>query len=210
VKQFGKLMLIGLGFGIFGVVMSPVSSPGGPAVSGTVTVANFPAVQAVTGTVDATVVNGVQVVNPTPNGTTQPLITEITDGGSHQPVQVGCNPHSTAGVAGDFACPSVFTVPEGQQLIIEYVDASCGSPAQITGASILVDFGPGGGGNSHPLLMTQGSTAFGSNSFAAAQLVRLYANPNSEVRMDFGTTDTTGQTGCVASITGYLEPTNIQ
>jgi hypothetical protein len=157
-----------------------------------------------------TVVNSVAVVNPTSNGTTQPLITETTDGQSHQPVQAGCAPQSTAGEAGDFACPTVFTVPDGERLVIEYVDASCVSPAQVTGADLLVHFGPNGGGISHPLLMTQGSSAFGSNRFAGAQLVRLYANPNSDVRIDFGTTDTTGQTNCVAGITGYLEPTNIQ
>lgn len=155
-----------------------------------------------------TVVNSVAVVNPTSGGTTQAVVTETVDGQSHQPVQASCSPSKSAGSAGDFACPDIFTVPAGELLVIEYVDASCVSHAQVQVASIDVSFNHSGIG--HPLILTSEGNVFGANVFAVSQLVRLYADPDSEVRIDFSTTDTTGQTNCVAGVTGYLEPIGIQ
>ncbi|HVB85208.1 MAG TPA: hypothetical protein VNK23_00890 [Candidatus Dormibacteraeota bacterium] len=155
-----------------------------------------------------TVVNNVAVVNPTAAGQTLAVITESADGQSHQPVQADCSPNSSAGFAGDFGCPNMFTVPAGERLVIEYVDASCVSAGQVQVASLDVSFNHGGIG--HPLLVKPEGNVFGANVFAVAQPVVLYADPNSDVRIDFSTTDSTGQTGCTAGVTGYLEPTNIQ
>ena len=155
-----------------------------------------------------TVINNVAVVNPTTAGQTRAVITESDDGQSHQPVQVACSPSSSAGSTGDFGCPDIFTVPAGERLVIEYVDASCVSQGQVQVASLDVSFNHSGIG--HPLLIKPEGNVFGANVFAVAQPVLLYADPNSEVQIDFSTTDSTGQTGCTAGVTGYLEPTNIQ
>lgn len=154
-----------------------------------------------------TVVNNVAIANPTTAGQTLAVITESADGQSHQPVQVDCSPSSSAGSAGDFGCPDMFTVPAGERLVIEYVDAACVSQGQVQGASLDVSFNHEGIG--HPLLLRPEGND-GANLFAAAQPVLLYAEPNSEVQIAFSTTDTTGQTECTAGMTGYLEPTNIQ
>jgi hypothetical protein len=158
-----------------------------------------------------TVVNNVPVVNATSTSGTQGVITEETDGAARQPVQGNCQARALG--AGSFNCqisfsPSFATaVPAGKRLVIEYVGATCSSPANVFGASITETIDSG---SAFQLLVLVPQFFPSGAGYGIAQSLRLYDDPGTNVSVAFQTTDTTGSTSCLATVSGYLEPANIQ
>jgi hypothetical protein len=182
---------------------------GAVAIAGILSVALAPrAVHAVVSTL-VTVVNNVPVVNPTSSSGAQGVITEETDGAARQPVQAVCNVQNTSG-PGIFGCSDIYTVPIDKRLVIEYASAQC-----ITNANVYSAFlATAESGSSGPLqflpVVNEGPAGGPGIAFAVGQSLRIYADPGSQVQLQFETTATASNASCGGSINGYLEPANIQ
>lgn len=153
------------------------------------------------------VVNNVAVVNPTSSGTVQPVITTDTDSlSSRVPYQDTCTALTTVGTS--IQC-NLAAVPVGKRLVIEEVTAFCYSPTgKVTAATV---FGIIGSSTiQHNLVLTLQESIVGSpgNSYAASELVRLYVDPGAAGGFTFQSGDASSR--CNATVSGYLEPTNIQ
>lgn len=155
-----------------------------------------------------TVVNNVGVVNPTPSGTIQPVITTETDSLSRVPYQDGCT-----AVQGIVVDPIIFcftsAVPAGKRLVIEQVTALCQAPTGKVTAGI-VNATIGSSSISHYLVLTPQDTVLGFTGrvYATSELVRLYVDPGAEVEFAFSSGDSAAT--CASTLSGYLEPTNVQ
>jgi hypothetical protein len=226
VKQFGKLMLIGLGFAIFGIVMSPVSSPGGPAVSGTVAVANFPAIQAVTGTVNAAQsgtwnvgISGTPSVNLA-NTQSNPVPVQTVKESAANFISVSISPEAGGTtyneVSQDGTVSSTpFTIPSGEQFVITDVNwiAVCISSFGLTcnksaGDAVVLILGASSGGVPTGPYMSQAtyvpSGAFviagRSDSLKSGLVVTQLPMPS------IFTSSGNGEVVLVANLRGYLAP----
>jgi hypothetical protein len=155
-----------------------------------------------------TVTNSVAVINPTPSGTIQPVITTETDSLSRVPYQDSCQAVNIIPSESVLQC-TVSAVPAGKRLVIEEVTALCHAPtgkvadgtiATLIGSSLI----------SHVLVLTPQDSIVGSpgNHYAISELVRFYSDPGSEVYFTFLSGDAAGM--CSSTLSGYLEPTNIQ
>lgn len=154
------------------------------------------------------VVNDVAVVNPTPSGTVQPIVTTDTDSLSRVPYQDGCvtiNDNPSQEILVCFGSP----LPAGKRLVIEQLTALCNAPTgKVTAGQILTTIGSSF--LSHFLVLTPQDTIAGSAGrlYATSELVHLYEDPGSVVEFEFFSGD--GAAQCTTSLSGYLEPTNIQ
>jgi hypothetical protein len=102
-----------------------------------------------------------------------------------------------------------FAVPSGNRLVVEFITAILTVPV---GQKAVVTFfvqtgGIGPPGILHCLALNPQGTFIG-DTFAASQLVRLYADPESTVLFQFARNDGSGLASGNISVTGYLEDAN--
>ena len=163
-----------------------------------------------------TVTNNVPVLNPTSSSGTQAIITEETEGASRVPMQAVCNVQNSSG-PGIFGCSDMYTVPLGQRLVIEYVGAQCITSSGFNVYSAFLATSEGGTSGALDFLPVinegpaGGTGPYGTGlALGVGQSLRIYADPGSQVQLQFVTTAVTNYASCGAAISGYLEPANIQ
>ena len=133
------------------------------------------------------------------------LVRDVDNPGRATIVPVGCQAISTSGFRGAFECTPAYTVPSGQRLVIEQVEAICETPATNNVSSGFITISEQGIIAGKPVIFSpQGVDAFGVSIFAANQVVRYYADPGTTIRFDAVETDGTGSTLCSWSANGYL------
>ena len=98
---------------------------------------------------------------------------------------------------------TLFTVPNGKRLVIEYATAQGQLPmgAKLQG---FITTTVGGVTAEHQLVMIDQGVLAGSVVFAAAQPMRLYADPGTTVLADVGRDPFTGGGGVAVTISGYF------
>lgn len=220
-KQFGKILGLGLGFGILAAVLGsipsrPVIAAGGAPVmvtniplpvSGTVGVNNFPVTQSVSGTVGINNFPSTQNVSlgagSSVNVTNPPgsplLVRDVDNPGRHR-FQVGT---TCTAFAGSFACIASFAVPANKLLVIETVSADVAVPAGEK-VQVVWTIVQGSSMVAYPSPVQLNGTFFTRDSFSAMFAVRLYADPGTTVNVTLGRNDSTGNGDLGAFISGYL------
>jgi len=104
-------------------------------------------------------------------------------------------------------CLTNYTIPSGQRLVIEQVEATCQTPSgnNFTSASLGLQGKGQFFGTSHPLVLTsQGPGASGSVQYATNQPVRYYVDAGSTLSFAAFTSDTTASSDCTFQLNGYL------
>lgn len=193
-KQFGKVLLLALGFGILTAVLSFVTSgpagaqnphaPGGPAV----TVANTPL--PVTGSVGVT------------NSASSPVLVRDVDNPGRHPFQAVNGCHMSSGI--DDICAFTFSVPSTNLLVIETVSARVELPIGQK-AVVRITTTQGGVGVDHFLTVDPQGTFGTSDRLGVTHSVRLYADPGTTVRVRAARPSSTGGDADVTgAISGYL------
>jgi hypothetical protein len=228
-KRFAKLLLVTLGFGALGFVMSLVpqknatGAGGAPVniigsvpltVSGTVGVNNFPATQNVSITNPSVPVSGTVGITgnvPVANsldafGNVAPLASTDVDSATRRPFETAVCDATVAVNASVAQCEGA-AVPLGTLLVVQYVTGACSVPVGSALISYIVrTFSVGGSGS---ILSFQVPALVGSdgktNSYAISANVKQYADPETQVVLNFTTTDATGNTSCSLGVSGYLE-----
>jgi hypothetical protein len=202
-KQFSRIVLVGVGLWLVAVVLSslpshPVAAAnGGPSVT---VVAPLPL--PVTGTVNGSVsISGTPSVNVLEEGT--PFATTLCAA-------------STVGACG--TVPESYMIPATSHLILEYTSGSCGLSTLRAGDSVEVgQFGlavtTAGVTNSHSIANSPGLglsvLAYPSQTAIPqwAQAVKLYGDPGTAVTfLTFGSAIDSGSSYCTATISGRLTP----
>ncbi len=106
---------------------------------------------------------------------------------------------------GTTSTTSLGVVPAGKRLVIEYFSGSGEVPTGQT-AYFYISTTAGGTGGSHSVPVTQkfADAAFaGSDALVAAQPLRLYADPGTNVEVGFRRSSANGGAFCSAFISGY-------
>ena len=193
-KQFGKLLLVTLGFGILTAVLSFVTSgPVGaqfPVLpdSVNVKVVNTPLPVSLQGTGNIT--GSVSITN----AATSPALMRDVD----NPARHAFERSFSCTASTDVACTDNFFVPAGQRLVIEYVSAVVILPPGQKGlfrvTTIVQSDTPL---THHILLSTQGDL------LVASTPTRLYADPGTRINF-VAVRDTPGAITLRGTISGYL------
>ena len=208
-KRFAKLMLVGLGFALFILMMNPM--PSHPAGGAPVTILNTPL--PVTGSVSATIV-GTPTVNvssvPSINvqnaqngsGVAIPLVERNADNPANQSFAMTLCSFSNSTCSS--SAPNTFVVPSSanggesnvRRLVIEYYTAQCsGIPATVapTVDLFVVTAGQPNFYFIGPLLSD------GDGFFYSNQQTRIYADAGSHLNLAMANTGL-----CNVTISGYL------
>ncbi len=214
-KQFAKVLLLTLGFGVLAVVLGFVTSgqvgaqdPGPPGgldvhvvntplpVTGTVGISGTPTVNLGAG--NTVGINGTVKVG---NSASSPVLVRDVDDAArsafHASADVGIPDTRSEGLA------TITTVPAGKRLVIEYVSILAQAPtgqklfAQIT---VFVD----SVGQNHFITLTPQGAFSSTDVFTAAQPTRLYADAGTNVTASLFRNATTGVVGNTVAISGYL------
>jgi hypothetical protein len=232
VKHLSKIVLLALGFGLFGIVLSNlpsrhvVAAPPTPSVpvdvtntplpvqgtvsateSGawTVGVNNLPSTQAVSGTV---AVSNFPTTTPISfsNTSTTPLFVD-TDRAARENVSFECSTSILSGSGGDVVCAPAYTVPAGQILVIDSVSLSVylDTGSQISSAALLIK--PSSGATQFFFPLTKMSTNVGSpalDGYAWSGQYTLYFPQNENINFAAITNDTGGNGSINGSFYGHL------
>lgn len=111
----------------------------------------------------------------------------------------------TARLGGGGTNCELYTVPSGQRLVIEQIEAICTTPTGTSVYTGALNFSAGGNYSSHWFaLPSQGPTDIGGQRFVANQPVRYYVDPGSFVSFGEFSNDPTGNEDCEARVNGYL------
>ena len=226
-KQFSKLMLIALSFGIVTLALSLVpSKPAGAAGSAPVMVTNTPL--PIQGTVNAAQsgawnveINGTPSVNVAglpavqfngaqpvtfSNAEANPIFTRDVDSAVRHPiVRFVCSDIGTPG-GNCGSAPNFFTVPGGARLVIEQVDGTCiqYSGTNVTGVGIKIQADTSIVEHSIPLPFHGNSSDALTLNFS--QLTRIYAEPETTVSARLTGSFVSPGSGahCQVTVSGYL------
>jgi len=213
VKQFSKLMLIALGFGILTLALSLVpSKPVGAAgsapvmvtntplpVQGTVGVNNFPTTQPISGTVSVGNFPTTQNVSFS-NTSATPLHIRDVDNPAHNPFGIAQVCRLAVGSEGcEFGS---ITVPAGMEWVIETVSVVATLPSGQRGI-VSVQSSVGGFATGANIPLTFAGNFNGSDTYEVTQALRLYADPNSSVQFVAIRNDATGSASFEFEISGY-------
>ncbi len=212
-KQYSKLMLITLSFGIVTLALSLVpSKPVGAAGSAPVMVTNTPL--PIQGPVNAAqsgpwnvgITGGAVSVA---NSESSPVLTRDMDNGARQPLQkvlcVGTG--SSTGLCGPVG--NVFTVPDGKRLVIEQVSGSCEQEQGTVVADVSIDTKVGSDDVNHTFpLQLPATFAAPTGEYASSfhYVTRIYADSGTTV--GFSGEQFLGPTGrdalCRMTVSGHL------
>jgi hypothetical protein len=150
------------------------------------------------------------------------LVQDVDNPGRAALVPLACEAKSTSN-PGPFGCPlasggTTYTVPAGYRLVIQQVSADCGAPAipappspnNINRLSLV--FTEQGTPISAPFVLTPQGVEGGlflistpiPTLFTLNQSVHYYADSGTTLQIGAVTTDSTGNSGCVFGVTGYL------
>jgi len=137
------------------------------------------------------------------------LIRDLDNPGRAVTVHVSCDAFSVSGLRGSLSCTPDYTVPAGDRLVIQQLEANCGAPlptSTLVGATLTVDTNASVVSHTVPLLnegeeanILRDFLAFGAN-----QAVTYYADPGSTFTFSTVTTDGYGRTSCSFQFSGYL------
>jgi hypothetical protein len=131
------------------------------------------------------------------NTPTNPVPVQEVDNFAKHPFQVGAS-----GVTNAFN-PSGFTmtvVPAGKRLVVEFISASCnptGMGGVVPGPLAILAAGFIG----HFIALTPGT---GAGHAGVSQMMRLYAEPGTNVNLTLYPTTNAATVTCNAAISGYL------
>jgi len=148
---------------------NPVQMTGNVTISGTPVVG----LDAANNTVKFDSVNNTVKIDPA-----TPVVVRDVDNPARQPFQASVSP--VAVTAGNTAFVFMTQVPVGKRLVIEQV-TSQGSVLSGAAVQMQIVTDLGGGETSHALVFTRQGTDGVSDYFAASQVTRLYADPNSPI-----------------------------
>jgi hypothetical protein len=133
------------------------------------------------------------------------LIRDVDNPGRAPHVAVNCQANSTIGASGDLGCSPVYTVPASNLLVLQQVEAFCGTPPGNSLANTTFNIYTNGNPVRHNLTLVSEGPDFDTGvDFADNQTVTYYADPGSTIRFDSLTTDSTGSTSCFFQFSGYL------
>jgi len=211
-KQFSKLMLIALSFGISAVALSLLpSKPVGAAGSAPVTVTNTPL--PVQGAVGATQ-NGLWNVGITggavnvANSASSPVFARDVDNAARQPFQKNlCISLSGAFLPFCSGIPDRFAVPDGKRLVIEQVAGDCiqQSGTQVVEISLRTQVGSDLVPYAFPLQPPPTFSApSGLYATSLNHLSRIYADPGTTVDIPRAQLIGGMEAYCVLGVSGYL------
>lgn len=128
-----------------------------------------------------------------------PLPVRDVDSPGRQPVT------AEGSCSGSGCSATVYTVPAGKRLIVEYASITANIPAGKVARWRLFTNNAGQQGTELNFPLTQPPVIFGIISQSTAgQQVRLYAEAGSEVRMNGTTSDNAMPSNYIFSISGYL------
>jgi hypothetical protein len=128
-----------------------------------------------------------------------PLPVQDVDSPGRQPVT------ADGSCSGSGCTATVYTVPAGKRLIVEYASITANIPAGKVARWRLFTNTGGQQGNELNFPLTQPPVIFGIISQSTAgQQVRLYAEAGSEVRMNGTTSDNALPSNYIFSISGYI------
>jgi hypothetical protein len=128
-----------------------------------------------------------------------PLPVRDVDSPGRQPVT------AEGSCSGSGCTGTVYTVPAGKRLIVEYASITANIPAGKVARWRLFTNNAGQQGAELDFPLTQPPVIFGILSQSTAgQQVRLYAEAGSEVRMNGTTSDNAMPSNYIFSISGYL------
>jgi hypothetical protein len=100
---------------------------------------------------------------------------------------------------------NLVTVPAGKRLVIEFVTVT----AQVPPGQRIAAFNLFAGAGIYSLLVNeQPTTVSGDAIFRAAQQLRLYADPNTQVQMFIARSSTAGIGQYQVALSGYFEDAN--
>jgi hypothetical protein len=137
--------------------------------------------------------------NPVPNS-------DVDNPGRATLVVTACNANSTSNdsSSSQIGCISDYTVPGGNRLVIQQVEANCATPTgqSLVQTGMLVS--TNGNQFVHQLPLLNEGAYVGIASFMNDLAVHFYADPGSTLRFDTYITDTTDKTDCVFTASGYL------
>jgi len=228
-KQFSRLMLIALSFGIVTLALSLVpSKPVGAAGSAPVMVTNTPlpiqgtvnAVQSsawnvgISGTPSVNVAglpavqfNGTQPVTFS-NAEANPIFTRDVDSAVRHPiVRFVCSDVGTPG-SNCGSSPNFFTVPSGARLVIEQVDGTCTqySGTNVTGVGIKIQADTPISGPEHSVPLPFHGNSSDALILNFSQLTRIYAEPETTVSARLIGSFVSPGSGaiCQVTVSGYL------
>ena len=143
----------------------------------------------------------VQVANTSAN----PAIIRDTDNSGRGNIQnPNCQAFSTPGLAAAVFCSPSYTVPAGQRLVIEQLEANCSTPEGNNLNQPVVDLTVGGNENFHVFALTSQGNFQGLTRFVQNQQVRYYADPGTALNFSVDTSDQSGLTQCNFEVNGYL------
>jgi hypothetical protein len=116
-----------------------------------------------------------------------------------------CIVTGTAGSPG-FECDTTafFTVPAGQRLVLEQLEAACTTPEGNSLYGGDIEFSEGGNSTLHPFALGSPATHAGVTSYVLNQQVRYYVDAGSPIFFQLGSTDTSGSTNCTFQFNGHL------
>ncbi len=228
-KQFSKLMLIALSFGIVTLALSLVpSKPAGAAGSAPVMVTNTPL--PIQGTVNAAQsgawnvgINGTPSVNVAglpavqfngaqpvtfSNAEANPIFTRDVDSAVRHPiVRFVCSDVGTPG-SNCGSSPNFFTVPSGARLVIEQVDGTCTqySGTNVTGVGIKIQADTPISGPEHSVPLPFHGNSSDALILNFSQLTRIYAEPETTVSARLIGSFVSPGSGaiCQVTVSGYL------
>jgi hypothetical protein len=137
------------------------------------------------------------------------LIRDLDNPGRAVTVHASCDASSVSGIRGSLSCAPAYTVPAGDRLVIQQLEANCGAPlptSTLVGATLTVDTSGSVVSHTVPLLnegeeanILRDFLAFGAN-----QPVTYYVDPGSTFTFSTVTTDGSGRTSCSFQFSGYL------
>jgi len=143
--------------------------------------------------------------NPVPvqlaSGSNAPVIVRAVDSPAPQPFQTRTNITLAAGVFG--ALPSLFTVPAGKRLVLEFASTSVFMPSGQPIRILHVGINNPSVANAD-IYPTFRLTASGDDIYSGSQLIRLYVEPGQEVLVDFERPTTTGTASANVTLSGYF------
>lgn len=156
----------------------PVQTQGVTTVAGDVNVANTPTVLAQQTGQWNVGLSGTPTVQ-VGNASSSPVLVRDVDNPARQPFQRELDPLVAVG---QFTASDLFTVPAGKRLVIEFATASI-TTAPGTKMWVRIQTRVNGSTNEHSLLPElQGPfAASGSDFLLAAQSMKIYADPNTQV-----------------------------
>lgn len=99
---------------------------------------------------------------------------------------------------------SSFTVPAGQRLILEQLDAQCTTPEGNALFGANMNFAEAGTGYPHPFALGSPATHSGLTTYVQNHQFRYYVDAGSPIYFQTNTTDTSGGTNCAFQVVGHL------